>query len=122
MDHLYKMVQAHPSYNKLDAVISSGDNVQVAQDEDYIKLRAALDGSLKEGTQFISCYGNHEYLNSSMGWLSQSEADALWNKYIGLEMDGVYEPERLQNYNKLTARRLGLFAEYPMAGKLPGSG
>lgn len=91
MDHLYKMVQAHPSYNKLDAVISSGDNVQVAQDEDYIKLRAALDGSLKEGTQFISCYGNHEYLNSSMGWLSQSEADALWNKYIGLEMDGVYD-------------------------------
>lgn len=91
MNHLYKMVQAHPSYNKLDAVISAGDNVQVARDEDYQKLRNALDSSLKEGTQFISCYGNHEFLNASMGWLSQEEADELWDTYIGLEMDGVYD-------------------------------
>lgn len=91
MEQLYKMTEAHPLYKKLDAVISAGDNVQIARAADYQKLKEALESSLKEETKFISCYGNHEFLNASMSWLSQYEADTLWNTYVGLNMDDVYD-------------------------------
>lgn len=91
MAQFYKMAAKHPSYTGVDAVISAGDNVQVAQEADYQKLEAALASALKPETQFISCYGNHEYLDSGMNLMPQADADALWNQYVDLKMDDVYD-------------------------------
>lgn len=50
-------------YNKLDAVIVAGDMTGGGAQEEYDQFNLINNANIKEGTQFLSCLGNHEFID-----------------------------------------------------------
>ena len=57
----YEYADSHESYNGLDAVCLAGDNCNSGSDEEYAILNRVVDENLREGTEFITVMGNHEF-------------------------------------------------------------
>ena len=57
----YRYADAHESYRSLDAVLLAGDIVNNGADEEYDELNRVVRENLREGTQFITIMGNHEF-------------------------------------------------------------
>ncbi len=57
----YRYADAHESYKELDAVLLAGDIVESGADEQYDELNRVVRENMREGTQFITVQGNHEY-------------------------------------------------------------
>lgn len=57
----YRYADAHPTYQALDAVLLAGDIVNNGADEEYDELNRVVRENLRDGTQFITIMGNHEF-------------------------------------------------------------
>ena len=57
----YRYADAHASYKSLDAVLLAGDIVNNGADEEYAELNRVVRENLRDGTQFITVMGNHEF-------------------------------------------------------------
>ena len=57
----YRYADAHESYKSLDAVLLAGDIVNSGSDAEYDELNRVVRENLRDGTQFITVQGNHEY-------------------------------------------------------------
>ncbi|MCR5041060.1 MAG: metallophosphoesterase [Clostridia bacterium] len=57
----YRYADAHPTYNSLDAVLLAGDNCNSGSDGEYAILNAVVAENKREGTEFITIMGNHEF-------------------------------------------------------------
>ena len=57
----YRYADAHESYKSLDAVLLAGDIVDSGADAQYDELNRVVRENLRDGTQFITVQGNHEY-------------------------------------------------------------
>lgn len=57
----YRYSDSHPTYNSLDAVLLAGDNCDRGSDAEYEILKAAVKESIREGTEFVTIMGNHEF-------------------------------------------------------------
>ena len=57
----YRYADAHESYQSLDAVLLAGDIVNTGADEEYDELNRVVRENLRDGTQFITIMGNHEF-------------------------------------------------------------
>ena len=57
----YRYADSHESYNALDAVLLAGDIVNNGADEEYDELNRVVRENLRDGTQFITIMGNHEF-------------------------------------------------------------
>ncbi|MBR4451404.1 MAG: metallophosphoesterase [Clostridia bacterium] len=57
----YRYSDSHPSYKSLDAVLLAGDNCDSGSDEEYEILTSTVKESIREGTEFITIMGNHEF-------------------------------------------------------------
>ena len=57
----YRYSDSHPAYTCLDAVLLAGDIVDSGADAEYDELNRVVREELRDGTQFITVMGNHEY-------------------------------------------------------------
>ena len=57
----YRYSDAHESYKSLDAVLLAGDIVNSGADAEYDVLNRVVRENLRDGTQFVTVMGNHEY-------------------------------------------------------------
>lgn len=57
----YAYADNHPTYQCLDAVLLAGDIVDSGHDDEYAELNRVVSESIREGTEFITVMGNHEY-------------------------------------------------------------
>ena len=57
----YRYADAHESYKALDAVLLAGDIVNNGADEEYDEFNRVVRENLRDGTQFITVMGNHEF-------------------------------------------------------------
>lgn len=60
-DVSYAYAESQP-YNALDAVVVAGDMTNDGLPEQYRVFNGVADKKLREGTQFLVCTGNHEYI------------------------------------------------------------
>ena len=60
-DVSYGYAESQP-YNALDAVVVAGDMTNDGLPEQYRVFNGVADKKLREGTQFLVCTGNHEYI------------------------------------------------------------
>ncbi|MBQ7639170.1 MAG: metallophosphoesterase [Clostridia bacterium] len=56
----YAYADAHPTYNKLDAVVMAGDITDSGSNEEYAILKSYIDNNMREGTELVSVMGNHD--------------------------------------------------------------
>ena len=57
----YRYADAHPTYQCLDAVLLAGDNADSGSDEEYAILKRVVAENIREGTEFLTVMGNHEF-------------------------------------------------------------
>lgn len=57
----YRYSDSHPTYQKLDAFLLAGDNVDQGTDEEYAILTDVLQKGIREETKLITIMGNHEF-------------------------------------------------------------
>ncbi|MBQ7548755.1 MAG: metallophosphoesterase [Clostridia bacterium] len=57
----YRYADSHESYRSLDAVLLAGDNCDSGSDEEYAILKNVVNENLRDGTEFITIMGNHEF-------------------------------------------------------------
>lgn len=56
----YAYADAHESYNKLDAVVVTGDLIDYSYYGNIVKFKSAVDASIRTETTFIGMLGNHD--------------------------------------------------------------
>ncbi len=62
LETAYTIAQEDEKYNKLDAVIVAGDMTGSGFPEEYEVFMGITENHLKEGTEFVPCMGNHEFI------------------------------------------------------------
>lgn len=58
----YAVAEQDEKYNKLDAVIVAGDMTGSGMECEYEVFMDITERNLREGTEFIPCMGNHEFI------------------------------------------------------------
>ncbi len=76
------------SYNKLDAVLVAGDMTNGGRDFEYERFMKIKNDNIKEGTEFITCMGNHEFIeyrdyDPTIGY-------DMYQKYVNEDVDTHY--------------------------------
>ena len=58
----YKYAESS-SYDKLDAVIVAGDFATSGKPVEYAQFNKIVNNNIKDGTQLLTCLGNHEFIS-----------------------------------------------------------
>ena len=74
----YRYADSHPTYKCLDAVLLAGDNADSGTEEEYAILNSVISANLREGTEFMSVMGNHEFHTTGLEG---------YEKYMGVPRD-----------------------------------
>ena len=61
-DTAYRYADAHPTYQKLDAVLMAGDITDTGWDYQYKALKDIIAAHIRPETQLVTTMGNHEWI------------------------------------------------------------
>lgn len=81
----YEIAEQDEKYNKLDAVLVAGDMTGSGFADEYEVFMDITESNLKEGTEFVSCMGNHEFIAYRDN--DATVAYDVYNQYVSSEVD-----------------------------------
>lgn len=85
-DRAYEISEKSDSYTKLDAVVVAGDFSEEGKQEQYEIYKQITDEKLREGTQLLTCLGNHEQI-AYRDTANPEKATEVFEQYIGTDAD-----------------------------------
>ena len=76
-DSAYRYADAHPTYQKLDAVLMAGDITNTGVKSEYRALNAIIDSHIRPETRLIATMGNHEWIGGGPDVFLAEMSDTL---------------------------------------------
>lgn len=83
-EEAYKYADSQ-KYDKLDAVLVAGDMTGSGKPEEYEQFMSMSREGLREGTEFLVCLGNHEFI--SYRDEDPTQGYAVYKQYVSEEVD-----------------------------------
>ncbi len=81
----YEYSEKSETYNGLDAVMVCGDMTEWGREIEYQSFERIVSESLKDGTELLTCMGNHEFIEERE--TGAVDAIANYKKYVNEETD-----------------------------------
>lgn len=85
-DKAYEIAEKSEVYTELDAILVAGDFTEQGKIEEYEIYKEITEEKLKNGTQLLTCLGNHEQI-AYRDTANPEKATEVFQEYIGTEAD-----------------------------------
>lgn len=85
-DRAYEIAGESEEYTALDAVIVAGDFTEEGKTGEYEVYKRITEEKLREGTQLLTCIGNHEQIEYR-DTATPEKATEVFEKYVGTNAD-----------------------------------
>ncbi len=85
-DRAYKLAEDSEGYTALDAVLVAGDFTENGKESEYEIYKSVTDEKLREGTQLLTCQGNHEQIEYR-DTANPEKSIEVFEQYIGTDAD-----------------------------------
>lgn len=85
-DKAYEIAEKSEVYTELDAILVAGDFTEQGKIEEYEIYKEITEEKLKNGTELLTCLGNHEQI-AYRDTANPEKATEVFQEYIGTEAD-----------------------------------